>query len=82
MMTADWAFRQSPDLYLTIVLGGTGLRMVVVLGVALAVLYNLPYFQQGGFLPWVVVFYLITLALETVLLLAGRTNAGQGERET
>jgi hypothetical protein len=80
MVGADWAFHRSPDLYLTIILGGTGLRMFVVLGAALAVLHNLPYFQQGGFLPWVLVFYLITLALETVILLAGRTKAGQGER--
>ncbi len=77
MVGAEWAFRQSPDTYLLLVLGGTGLRMFVVLGVALAVVLNLPYFQQGGFLTWVLVFYLITLALETVLLLVGRTKPGR-----
>jgi hypothetical protein len=77
MVGAEFAFRQSPEMYLLLVLGGTGLRLFVVLGVTLAVTSNQPYFQQGGFLSWVLVFYLLTLALETILLLAGRTKPGQ-----
>jgi hypothetical protein len=76
MAAAEWAFRRSPDLFFLLVFGGTGVRMFVVLGVALAVRHNLPYFQQGGYWLWVLVCYLITLALETTLLLAGRTTPG------
>jgi hypothetical protein len=72
---AGWAYGHSPDQQLTTVLGGTGLRLFGVGAGAYALNQSVPYFRADvgpGFLTWVLVFYLITLALETTLLLAGR----------
>lgn len=76
---AGWAYGQSPDKQLTTVLGGTGLRLFGVGAGAYALNQSVPYFRSDvgpGFLTWVLVFYFITLALETTLLLAGRPAAG------
>jgi hypothetical protein len=72
-----WAARYSPEQQLVGVLGGTGVRLFVVGGAAIA-LYNLVgYFREApGFWTWVLVWYLLTLALEvSVLLLGGPTPA-------
>jgi hypothetical protein len=73
---ASWAFRQAPEQQMVMLLGGTGVRMAVVLGVGLILYSGVPAFQQNGFLVWLLVFYLFTLALEMVLLVAGRPPAG------
>lgn len=71
-----WAFDGSPDQQLLMVLGGTGVRMFVVLAGGLALTSWVPYYQEhAGFWAWVLVFYLVTLALEMVVLLAGRERA-------
>lgn len=72
LLWAGWANRQSPEHQLAMVLGGTGLRMLAVLGGALAIYLLVPYFQQPTFWVWVIVFYLVTLALEIVLIVAGQ----------
>jgi hypothetical protein len=77
LATLAWAegvYRQSPEQYLLMVLGGTGVRLFAVLGGAVALNRALTYFQRPGFLPWVGLFYLLTLALEMTLMLAGRTK--------
>ncbi len=74
LLAAEWAYRRSPDVYLMVVLAGTALRLVVVLGGCLAVRLAWPVFQDGGFLLWVGICYLFTMALEMTLLLTGRTN--------
>jgi hypothetical protein len=73
---AEWTFRRAPDQYLLTVLGGTGLRLFVVLGGALALQAAVADLRGRGFLLWVLAFYLITLTFEVVCLLAGRTAAG------
>jgi hypothetical protein len=80
LLWADWAYRQSPEQQLTMVLGGTGVRMGLVLGVGLLLYTTLPYFQQQSFWIWLLVFYLLTLALEMVLVVKGRT-ASERPRE-
>jgi hypothetical protein len=75
---AAWAYRQSADKQLTMVLGATGVRLFVVLAGAFLLYTSFPYFRQDvgpGFLIWVGIFYLFTLALETVLTLTARPAA-------
>ncbi len=76
MTWAEWALRKAPEQYLLTVLGGTGLRLFVVLGASLALGSMSSYFRGGGFLLWILAFYLFTLTLEVVFLLAGRTSPG------
>lgn len=65
-----WGFRQQPQDQWMAVMGGTGLRMVVTLGAGVALYMGVPYFSQYGYF-WVCILisYLTTLALETVLVL-------------
>jgi hypothetical protein len=70
-LTLAWASRpqaRTADQQLRLVMGGTGLRMIFVLGVGIELYLALPYFQQLSFWAWLLVFYLFTLGLETVLL--------------
>lgn len=68
MLWAGWAYRQSPEQQLWMVLGGTSVRMGLVLGVGLALYALVPYFNQQSFWVWLLVFYLLTLAVEMVLV--------------
>jgi hypothetical protein len=74
--TLLWASRglqKHPEQQLMMILGGTGLRMFFVLGVALLISLAVPYYQgQTSFWIWLLVFYLITLALEMGLMLTLR----------
>lgn len=71
-----FTFSGKPKDRLWIVLGGTGVRMGMVLGVGLILSWLNPHFQQVRFWVWVLVFYLFTLALEMVLLVSGNRKAG------
>jgi hypothetical protein len=73
LLWAGWAFKQSPEQQLLMVLGGSGVRMAVVLGAGLVLYSWVAYFQQRSFWYWVLVFYLVTLALEMTLLLGYRS---------
>jgi hypothetical protein len=79
--TLAWAARAlrggKPEQALAAVMGGTGLRIVVVIGAAVALYLTAPYFHSRGFLIWVVVFYLVTLTLEMCLLLSRHGEAGR-----
>jgi hypothetical protein len=75
---AGWALGRPSDEQLIMVLGGTGVRMFFVLLSALALYSYVPYLQeQRGFWLWVLIFYLFTLALETVLIVGGRPTIGK-----
>jgi hypothetical protein len=82
VVTLVWgerALRQSPDGQLLLVLGGTGGRMAFVLLAGWTLYQYVPYYQQQpGFLIWLAVCYLFTLALDMTLLLAGRPEGGAG----
>jgi hypothetical protein len=77
MILAEWAVGRAPGNALWMLLGGTGIRMAVVLGVGLVVsaraVPGIPEINVGAFWLWILVFYLFTLALE-VTLLTGRTQ--------
>jgi hypothetical protein len=49
--------------------------MAFVLGGGLALSGGLPYFREPAFWGWLLVFYLVTLALEVFLLHRGRPTA-------
>lgn len=69
------SLRGSPDQQLVAVLGGTGLRIAFVLVTGLILYFSVPFFAQEGFLIWLVVFYLLTLALEVGVFLSHRPAA-------
>jgi hypothetical protein len=70
-----WATAQSPEQQMVAVLGGMGVRMGLVLAVGLALYRWSPSFSHDRFLFWLLVFYLLTLALEITLLIAGERTA-------
>jgi hypothetical protein len=63
------ALHGAPEQQLLAVMGGTGLRMMFAAGIGMALYLLSEYFHERSFLIWVVVFYLVTLALEVSLLL-------------
>jgi hypothetical protein len=71
----DSVAEPSSEQRLFIVLGGTGLRMTVVLGVGLALYRFVPFFGRASFWLWVLAFYLLTLTLEIAFLLAIRPES-------
>jgi hypothetical protein len=77
---STWAMSQAPEQQLVSVLGGSGVRMFAVLGTAWALSSAQPFFQQQSFWVWILAFYLVTLALEMVLLLAGRSVTANPEK--
>ena len=78
LVWANWASGSSPEQQLLMVLGGTGVRMAFVLGSALILYCTEAYFQNMSFWMWILVFYLLTLALEIVLLVVpGRVSSSQ-----
>jgi hypothetical protein len=79
LLWAEWATRQSPEQQLTMVLGGTGVRMGLVLGVGLLLYTLVPFFGKQSFWVWLLVFYLFTLALEMVLVVRSR-SAAEGQQ--
>src|SRR5262249_57734777 len=81
LLWAGWVSRHSPEQELLMVLGGTGVRMFVVLGVALALFLFVPFFGEPSFLLWIAAFYLLTLALEVTLVVRGRSSGGTGVKK-
>jgi hypothetical protein len=60
------------------VLGGTGVRLFFVAFGAFALVRLVPYFGENetpGFWAYLAIFYVFTLALETILTVAGRPAA-------
>lgn len=75
LIGGEWALRQSADKQLILILGGSGVRMAFVLLTGWTLYLWAPYYQrQTGFLIWLIVGYLFTLALDVSLLLAGSTE--------
>jgi hypothetical protein len=66
----------SPEATVMIVFGGTGLRILFVMGGGLVLYSVAPYFQQVSFWIWILVFYLYTLVLEVVLLRGKQAGLG------
>jgi hypothetical protein len=72
VLASGLAFRGSPENQVLVALGGTAVRMFLVLGAGLALYLGMPGFHQPAFWFWVLLFYLFTLALEVVVMVTGR----------
>jgi hypothetical protein len=69
----------APEQQLMAVLGGTGLRMLVVLAGGITLFHTVEALHRPAFLLMVVVFYLATLTLE-IILVVRRQNRLADER--
>src|SRR5262249_10512901 len=78
MMWANRTENRNSDNALLVVLGGTVVRMTLVLAVSLLLFYTVPIFARMSFWIVILVFYLFTLALEITLLVSGmKTEKGK-----
>lgn len=68
------AFNRSGEEQLLAVLGGTGVRMAVVLGLGWLGFTLVPELHANAFWIWLIVFYLATLGLEMTLLVRGASR--------
>jgi hypothetical protein len=81
----SWGMKQSPEQQLTAALGGTGVRLFVVLGIGLLLTTTVPYLEQHleAFWLWVLGCYLTALALEIFLLVrAQHLDLANQQRQT
>jgi hypothetical protein len=70
---ASYSAKADPQQLPIVALGATGVRLFGVLILAWLLIQNVPLFrEEGGFLYWLIVCYLFTLALEMYVLLSGR----------
>jgi hypothetical protein len=65
----QWAMDGSPEQQLAAVMGGTGVRLLVVILGSIGLFLTVEALQRPAFLIWVVVFYLASLALEVTLVI-------------
>lgn len=79
LVWSRWAFKGKPEQQLLAVMGGTGLRLLFVIGAGMAIYHLMPDFHYQRFWIFIIVFYLFTLALEMVLLTRA-TNVEQAQR--
>jgi len=75
LLLDGWSGGQPPEQQLVVAMGGTGVRMGVVLGAGLLLYLTVPFFARQGFWLWILLFYLFTLALEMVLIVRGKMVA-------
>jgi hypothetical protein len=71
-----WSLERGPNWQMGVVLGGSAVRMLVALGIAIVLAQEVPALKNAGLLSWVLAAYLLTLALE-VGILVGKIQAGQ-----
>jgi threonine/homoserine/homoserine lactone efflux protein len=72
MLWAGSSLEQNPAQASLLLLGAGGLRMFAVLGVAVLLYFQGPWFrEQDGFLFWVLGAYLYLLAVEIMLIVRG-----------
>jgi len=76
LVWGSWALGKAPEQQLAAIMGGTVIRLLVVIGAAVALYLNFSCFNHQAFLIWVILFYLLTLALEVSLLVARHVPAG------
>jgi hypothetical protein len=77
VLTLVWAYKvlsRSPAQAMLVATGGTGIRMMFVLGAGLVLNQAVPYFEHISFWFWIAGFYALTLGLETYLLRKMKPN--------
>jgi hypothetical protein len=77
LVWCQWAFRGAPEQQLLAVMGGTGVRLLFVIGLGMTLYLSLPEFHHAAFWLWVVLFYLLTLALEIGIVVARGSAPGR-----
>jgi len=84
LVWSSWGLTRTAEQQMTAILGGTGLRMFIVLGGGLALTLAHPFLKHNALVFWICVllFYLITLALEMIVLLWGRNALDQTSDQT
>jgi hypothetical protein len=68
LLWCHWTVDGAPEQQLMAVLGGTSVRLVIVIAGGIALNRTVEALHRPAFLIWVVVFYLATLTLEIVLV--------------
>lgn len=78
--TLIWAqsARHSREGRLVAALGGSGLRLAIVLAGGFGLTQLLPEWFPWSFWIWLMVFYVFTLAVETALLVRSEPRSGDG----
>jgi hypothetical protein len=81
LATLIWTHRVqggTSEAKLAAAMGGTGLRMMVVLLGGVTLFINVPALHHVAFMLWLIVFYLATLAIEVSVAVRGiMSEAGQ-----
>lgn len=81
LLWAAHVARKDPRMLVFVALGATGVRLFGVSLAALLLVFKVPAFrEERGFLLWLVVFYLFTLAVEMSLLLSAARAVPQTDR--
>ena len=78
MLLAEAAWSKSPDLQVLAALGGSGVRMALVLGLGAILYYRFPETYTPVFWGWLLIFYLVLLAVEVMFLLRPSGASGDG----
>jgi hypothetical protein len=71
VFTLVWAcktLKYRPAQAFAVIASGTGVRITFVLGAGLILNQAVPYFEPTSFWIWIAGFYMITLAIETLLV--------------
>ena len=71
VVTLIWAcktLKYRPSQAFTVIASSMGVRMTFVLGAGLILNQAVPYFEPMSFWFWILGFYMVTLALETLLV--------------
>jgi hypothetical protein len=80
LLWCDLVLGGSPEQQLMAVFGGTALRIVFVIGVAMVLYQSVEQFHSGRFWLWIIVFYLATLTLEVVLVVRRQAALDKASR--
>jgi hypothetical protein len=73
LLLVELVEKTSPQQVALAALAASGMRMAVALGGGLLLTHSVPYFQnRTSFWGWLIVVYLLTLALDVSLMIAGR----------
>ncbi|GIW83064.1 MAG: hypothetical protein KatS3mg105_4871 [Gemmatales bacterium] len=75
------ATRQSAEQQLLSMVGGMLLRMALALGIGSLLYFRTKLFHHSAFWVWVLLFYLFTLTLETILVVSLREHLAANEAD-
>lgn len=76
LLWAECVWRHDSDMRLLAALGGSGIRLLVTLGVGAFLYFQYPETYTRSFWGWVAFFYLVLLGVEVFLLVRPRQVTG------